>query len=101
MKTKKEYLKIIPKSVLIDPCAITGIGTMELNKKYSTVNIDLKYLKKAIRIVEEMQGEHITLAIGKDMPLIIGTKKDNEISGIIIAPRIDKEEELKTKKKKK
>lgn len=96
MKAKKEYVKIIPKSVMTDPQAITGIGTMTIQKNYTTVTIHLDYLKKAIRIIEEMQSEHVTLAIAKDMPLIIGTKKDQEISGIIIAPRVD---ELKEPKK--
>ena len=92
MKAKKEYIKIIPKSMLTDSLAITGIGTMQIQKNYATVNIDLEHLKKAIRIVEEMQQDKVTLAIAKDMPLIIGSLKDNEISGLVIAPRIEGKE---------
>ena len=98
-KAKKEYVKIIPRSLLIDPHAITGIGTMQIQKNYTTVKIDLKYLKKAIRIVEELETEHITLAIAKNMPLIIGQKEGDEISGVIIALIID-EEKTKSKKTK-
>ena len=92
MKAKKEYIKIIPKSMLTDSLAITGIGTMQIQKNYATVKIDLEHLKKAIRIVEEMRQDKVTLAIAKDMPLIIGSLKDNEISGLVIAPRIEGKE---------
>ena len=98
MNPKKEYIKIIPKSILTDSLAITGIGTMQIQKNYTTVKIDLKHLKKAIRIVEEMRQDYITLAIAKDMPLIIGSLKDDEISGVVIAPRIDEEKEENTRR---
>lgn len=91
MEPKKEYMKILPKSILTDSRAITGIGTMTIQKNYTTVNIDLAYLKKAIRFMEELERDEVTLAIGKDMPLIIGKKEGDEISGIIIAPKIDEE----------
>jgi len=82
-------------SVLTDKNNISGIGTITLFKNYFLMKIDPRELEKALKIFkvfnEDRQYDSIHIAVGTDLPLILGNydKNKKKISGIIIAPRVE------------
>jgi len=95
---KKEF-KPLNRVIETDECAIVGIGAFELKGYSVLVSVSVDYLKRAIKIIEELhKGEKdisVDLAIAKGYPLVIGgyNREEGKISGIAIAPRVDEEGE--------
>jgi len=95
---KKEF-KPLNRVIEADECIIAGIGAFELKGYSVLVSVSVDYLKRAIKIIEELhKGEKdisVDLAIAKDSPLVIGRyhREEGKISGIAIAPRVDEEDE--------
>lgn len=92
-KQKKEFEMI--GRPLLDPSHVMGLGTVVIDKSYSISWFDIDYLKKAIQIIETINpnATAICFAVSKDMPIIIGEKKEDKVSGVIIAPRLEEDQD--------
>ena len=87
----------------MDEANVMGIGSVEILNpvefKFSKVSIN--YLKRAIKILEEItchddpkaKRDSVVLGIGENHPLLSGDIKkragENKFSGVIIAPRVE------------
>jgi len=86
-----------PKYLMADLCHVMALASCNISDGYHLLNMDLNLMKKALMIFKQFEQEHITFAFKQDFPLIMGIKEDdeNKINGVIIAPRIEKDEEDK------
>lgn len=84
--------------LLCDDAKIMAIGSVNNCNDFIFTSISISFLKKAIKIVEEVncydeknkKREHIHLGIRKDFPLLLGelNKDTHKFAGVIISPRV-------------
>jgi hypothetical protein len=74
---------------VIDRAHVICLATVTLTDSYLVSNFSIDYLKKAISIIEAIDDENLHIAIGKDLPLCLGSYKNGKMTGVILAPRVD------------
>jgi hypothetical protein len=86
---KEKYGIVSP--YLLDKDSVIGLGTMIVPPDAILVRFGTDYLKKAIKIVEELDADEITFCIKTDYPLVMGNynKEKKHITGVMVAPRCD------------
>lgn len=87
---KKDKTNLFYKdSVLLGNVRVLGLGTLRLSNDYYICKFDLRYLMKAIKILEEFNEDEISFAFCDDKPLGMGiyNKAKGEVTGVVLAPR--------------
>ena len=97
--------KIMSLDIMSDPLNIVGLGAIELDNNWMIrTKVSLDFLKKAISIIKKFNDisyksspdmDTIDIAISHESPLMLGRYDENKkkFVGIIIAPRLDKDDE--------
>jgi hypothetical protein len=80
---------------LSDELTSMAMGSVKLNTEWRAVNIEIEYLKRAIKAIEQISREgkrkYVVLAILEGYPLCLGDISGDEFSGILIAPAWEKD----------
>jgi hypothetical protein len=94
---KSEFRVLSKDFTLLDECNILGVGSFQLSSGYVTTKLSTEYLERVIKCLKAMsmnqEGlETIDIAWAEGYPAIIGRRNDKgEMSGFIIAPRIERD----------
>ncbi len=89
-KDSYEFSKFVA-DVFADPSFVMGIGAMHVTNDYVVSRFSLEYLKKAVKIAEEMGQDSLDFCVAKDKIIGLGKydRKKKICSGIVVAPRIE------------
>jgi len=94
LKDKKQKFSIIKPYGLTDLAHVMAMGTAQLSSTTKAVSIDADYLYTATKMIKQLGCSSVVIAIvSNEMPLVIGHEIDdnNRLSGLVIAPRIEKD----------
>lgn len=90
---EKEFVKKENKFSVIDistdDSAVMGFGSAELQGEWIRSRIAVDYLENAVKCFKELKIESVDVVFTKEYPVVFGRIKNNRVSGIIIAPRIE------------
>lgn len=94
-KTKhKNSFEIITPKIPMNKETTVGLGSIQLDGKSIATKTSMNYLKQAVKILEMLDNESVSIVWREDNPIILGEvdKEKGVATGVIIAPIVDENE---------
>lgn len=77
--------------VMLDNASVIGIGSADLSGEWFKSQYSIKYLEKALKMLNVIGTEVVDIVVAKQYPVLIGKidSDSGKFAGFIIAPRVE------------
>ena len=89
MKEKHIKSKIFfEKDCIVDEWKVLGFAKIKNGEGYNSVNINVEFLEKTLKILKELSLDYITISVAENQPILFRTNRKSKMC-LTIAPRIE------------